>query len=192
MNKAIDTRELLIMRGIELFSKSNYEGVSVQEIVSAAGVSKPTLYHYFDSKQHFYEMLYDIVGEPVLEKAKVNTQYQGDLVQNLNQVALDMFKYIDTHDRNYWFLENSLYVSPNVEQRDVVKRFWMKYVSFFVNLFEEAVVQHGNLAGKEAELAFTFLGGLRMLLLLKKTDLHRCSEDMPYRYVKQFMYGIFS
>lgn len=188
----MDTRDILILKGIELFSKSNYEGVSVQEIVTAAGVSKPTLYHYFNSKQRFYESLYEIVGKPILEKAQLNTEYHGDLVNNLNQAAVEMFAYMEANDTSYWFLENSLYMSPSVEQRDVVKRFWVEYSELYIRLFKAATAQHGNLAGKEVELAFTFLGGLRMLLFVKKVNLHTSSENMPYRYVKQFMHGIFA
>ena len=45
------TASVLIERALELFAARGYDAVGVQEIVEAAGMTKPTLYHWFGSKQ---------------------------------------------------------------------------------------------------------------------------------------------
>jgi len=46
-----DTRAELLDRALDLFAAYGYDGVGVQQICNAAGVTKPTLYHHFGSKR---------------------------------------------------------------------------------------------------------------------------------------------
>lgn len=47
---ALDTRELLMRVGLQLFAKKGYAGVAVSEVAEAAGVSTPVIYQRFGSK----------------------------------------------------------------------------------------------------------------------------------------------
>lgn len=47
-------RERLLAEALQLFNAKGYAATSVREIVAAAGVSKPTLYYYFTSKEGIY------------------------------------------------------------------------------------------------------------------------------------------
>ena len=42
-------REKIVECALDLFCRKGYESVGVQEICTAAGVTKPTLYYYFKS-----------------------------------------------------------------------------------------------------------------------------------------------
>ena len=42
---------------LELFATKGYPGTSVREIVEAAGVTKPSLYYYFENKEQLYRSL---------------------------------------------------------------------------------------------------------------------------------------
>ena len=46
-------REQLLDAGAELLGRRPYDEVSIEEIATAAGVSKGLLYHYFPTKQDF-------------------------------------------------------------------------------------------------------------------------------------------
>jgi len=48
------TRSDLLQAGVELFSERGYDGVSVDQIVAAAGINKRMLYHYYGSKDGLY------------------------------------------------------------------------------------------------------------------------------------------
>lgn len=55
------TRGSLLRAAIRLFSQRGYDGVSVDDIVAAAGVNKRMVYHYFGSKEGLYsEVLRDV------------------------------------------------------------------------------------------------------------------------------------
>ncbi len=66
-------RERLLAVAAELFADRGFDGVSVREICAAAGVTKPTLYYYFGSKNRLATTL-------VAESA-------GDLVGHVGQVV---------------------------------------------------------------------------------------------------------
>src|SRR6201992_1847520 len=50
-----ERRAQLLERGAELFTSHRYEELSMSRIAAEAGISKSLLYHYFPSKQPFFE-----------------------------------------------------------------------------------------------------------------------------------------
>lgn len=50
-----ERRRQLLERGAELFTTHSYDELSMNKIAAEAGISKALLYHYFPSKQAFFE-----------------------------------------------------------------------------------------------------------------------------------------
>jgi AcrR family transcriptional regulator len=50
----VRTKQSLLTAGIQLFASRGFHGVSVDEIVAAAGCNKRMLYHYFGDKEGLY------------------------------------------------------------------------------------------------------------------------------------------
>jgi TetR/AcrR family transcriptional repressor of nem operon len=50
-----ETREMIIEVASQLFLQSNYDGVSIQDIARAVGMTKGALYHHFTSKEQLFE-----------------------------------------------------------------------------------------------------------------------------------------
>lgn len=50
-----DTREHIIQVAGRLFLQRNYDGVSIQDITKAVGMTKGALYHHFTSKEQLFE-----------------------------------------------------------------------------------------------------------------------------------------
>ena len=58
-----DTREHIIQVAGKLFLQRNYDGVSIQDITKAVGMTKGALYHHFISKEQvFEEVARNLVG----------------------------------------------------------------------------------------------------------------------------------
>ena len=53
----MDNRSAILSNALRLFAARGYDAVGIQEIVDEAGITKPTLYHYFGSKQGLLESL---------------------------------------------------------------------------------------------------------------------------------------
>ncbi len=59
-----ERRAQLLRLGVQLFSATPYDAISIDEIAQAAGISKGLLYHYFGSKRDFYlEVVREAVDE---------------------------------------------------------------------------------------------------------------------------------
>lgn len=188
----MDTKSSLLQIGLDLFSKAPYEAVSVLDIVSRANVTKPTLYHHFGSKLGFYQHVFNTYASPFIEQLMALSHYENDLIQNLNQIALTTCEFTRQHPEVYKMIAFALHISKNSEHHQFVVVFWRRLCEAFDQMFRDATPQHGNMAGKSTQLAWSFL----YALLAQAEMIIKCPEsyqpDVPYRLVKQFMYGIFS
>lgn len=62
-NNEAGVRKTLFLAGINLFAEKGYAGTSVREIVARAGVTKPVLYYYFQSKEGLFQAILDWAAE---------------------------------------------------------------------------------------------------------------------------------
>ncbi len=54
---ALRSNDRILQKALELFSDRGYDATSVREICEAAGITKPTLYHFYGSKEGVYRAL---------------------------------------------------------------------------------------------------------------------------------------
>lgn len=83
-----ERRRQLLERGAELFTAHPYEELSMSKIAAEVGISKALLYHYFPSKQAYFEATLSAWAEQLRER----TETDPDLppVEQLTQ-SLDAF-----------------------------------------------------------------------------------------------------
>ena len=53
----MDNREKILTNALDLFYTRGYDAVGIQQIVDAAGLTKPTMYYYFGSKRGLLDAL---------------------------------------------------------------------------------------------------------------------------------------
>ena len=63
-------RQQLLDRGAELFTSHSYDELSMKEIAAEVGISKALLYHYFPSKQAFFEATLGAWAERLRERTE--------------------------------------------------------------------------------------------------------------------------
>jgi len=83
-----ERRAQLLERGAELFTSHRYDELSMSRIATEVGISKALLYHYFPSKQAFFEETLSAWAE----RLRVRTEPDPDLppVEQLTK-SLDAF-----------------------------------------------------------------------------------------------------
>jgi AcrR family transcriptional regulator len=62
------TRGALLAAGRRLFAEHGYEGVSAEEVVRAAGVTRGALYHHFGGKAELLDAVYEQLEREVTER----------------------------------------------------------------------------------------------------------------------------
>jgi AcrR family transcriptional regulator len=65
-----ERRRQLLERGAELFTSHPYEELSMSKIASEVGISKGLLYHYFPSKQAYFEATLGAWAEQLRERTE--------------------------------------------------------------------------------------------------------------------------
>jgi len=83
-----ERRRQLLERGAELFTSHPYEELSMSRIAKEVGISKALLYHYFPSKQAYFEETLSAWAEELRERTEPNPELPP--VEQL-QVSLDAF-----------------------------------------------------------------------------------------------------
>ena len=87
-----ERRQQLLERGAELFTSHPYDKLSMSKIAAEAGISKGLLYHYFPSKQAFFEATLSSWAEQLRERTEPDPdlppveQLQGSLDGFLSMV----------------------------------------------------------------------------------------------------------
>jgi AcrR family transcriptional regulator len=89
----MDTEKLILYHAGNLFMKSGYAAVSINMITQAAGITKPTLYHYFPDKEHLYAAVICDRLEKVGEKIRRIIEGEGNVKERFFQLACDFFRY---------------------------------------------------------------------------------------------------
>jgi AcrR family transcriptional regulator len=95
-----NNRSVLLAQAVGLFAARGYDGVTVDEIVEAAGVNKRMVYHYFGSKQEIYRAaLGDVFGDlsVVEEKLIAASRKDGDPVTQMRSLVHGYFRFLESH-----------------------------------------------------------------------------------------------
>ncbi|MFD5451308.1 TetR/AcrR family transcriptional regulator [Streptomyces sp. NPDC003470] len=90
-----ERRQQLIGVALELFSRRSPEEVSIDEIASAAGISRPLVYHYFPGKLSLYEAALQRASSDLA--ARFVEPMEGPLGARLLRVMGRYFDFVDEH-----------------------------------------------------------------------------------------------
>jgi TetR/AcrR family transcriptional regulator len=188
----VDNRSIILARALDLWSERGYDAVGVQEIVDAAGITKPTLYHYFGSKRGLLDALIDERSAGLRDALARAADYRGDLVLTLESVVRAYFEFARANGAFYrmqlgfWFAppgsdEYQAMLSRNIGQHEALER-----------MFASAAADHGNMRGREKAYAATFLGTINTYVGLALNGYADLNDQLTYQAVHQFMHGILS
>jgi AcrR family transcriptional regulator len=82
----------ILLSALELFSSKGYDATSVREICAAAGITKPTLYHFYGSKEGVYRALVDGALEDFRRAVTRALKAPGSAVDRLRRVGRAYFE----------------------------------------------------------------------------------------------------
>jgi AcrR family transcriptional regulator len=80
-----------LLKAIELFSTKGYDATSVREICEAAGITKPTLYHFYGSKEGVYRAIVDGALEDFRRNLMAAIQMGGTPSETLRRIGRTHF-----------------------------------------------------------------------------------------------------
>ncbi|QIB46148.1 TetR/AcrR family transcriptional regulator [Streptomyces aureoverticillatus] len=97
-----ERRQQLIGVALELFSHRSPDDVSIDEIASAAGISRPLVYHYFPGKLSLYEAALQRAADELAERFM--EPHEGPLGARLLRVTGRFLGFVDEHGPGFYAL----------------------------------------------------------------------------------------
>lgn len=188
----MDNRLAILTNALQLLAWRGYDAVGVQEIVEAAGVTKPTLYHYFGSKRGLLEALLEQDFVPLLQAVQQAADYHGDLPLTLEKVTTAFFEFAKIHPTFYRMQLALWYTPPQSESFQAVAPWNERLFQTIEQMFILAAEQHGNLRGRQRAYTATLLGMINTYASMALNGYCELERPLVYQAVHQFMHGIFS
>lgn len=188
----MDNRSSLMEIALSLFSQKGYEAVGVQEIVAQAGLTKPTLYHYFGSKFGLLQQVLANGFDLLLAELESTIVYHHDLPKTLEEIIRAYFHFAEMHPSFYRMQLSMQFSPPDSEPHRAVQPFNLQQLQALSRLFELAAEDHGNMRNRQQVYAITFLGMVNTYITLSLSGQMQLDEQTIHRAAHQFMHGIFS
>lgn len=188
----MSNRTTILQTALDLFAARGYDAVGVQEVAEAAGVTKPTLYHYFGSKAGLLAALLEEQHQPLTRAVETAAGYHGDLPRSLETLAGAYFDFARAHPL-FYRMQLAMYFAPRESEacQQVAERNERQYQAV-TRLFLAATRDHGNLSGRHELFAATFLGTINNCIGLWLNGRLVLNDELVYRVVRQFQHGIYS
>ncbi|MDR3573680.1 MAG: TetR/AcrR family transcriptional regulator [Anaerolineaceae bacterium] len=188
----MDNRTRLLNCALELFTTRGYDAVGVQEIVESAGVTKPSLYHYFNSKRGLLDALLKEHFEEFNAEVRQAACYEHDPTWTLEKLALVYFSFAQKQPEFYRMQLSMQFSSPDCEPCQAVLPYILEQYGLLEDLFAQAALDHGNMRGRQRAYAATFLGMLNTYIAMFLNGYTELGQTLVYQATHQFMHGIFS
>ena len=162
-----------------------------------AGITKPTLYYYFGSKQGLLQEILITNSRQLEEELREAVSRKGDIPTTLYRVARAYFDFAENHRKFYMFMLSQFYAGRETEGFRAVYPLIRKYYQLVVQIFADASQELGNMGGRQEQFAISFIGILDSHMMLAFRDLSEeksvtISDEQTYEIVRQFLYGIYS
>jgi AcrR family transcriptional regulator len=103
--------ERILHTALDLFAVKGYDATAVREICEAAGITKPTLYHFYGSKDGVLQALVTRGFERFRRLVDSALETPGSFRDKVKVVARAMFKSA-TEDPRYWRFMHSIVWAP--------------------------------------------------------------------------------
>lgn len=153
-----NTKRAIFDSAIKVFSDNGYDGATMDDIASLAGVAKGTLYYHFKSKEEIFKYIItegmNVIREQMdAEASKVKDSLSKIKIMCKVQLSLvyqnrDLFKVIMSQ---LWGQE-----IRQIELRESIR----KYILYFQHYLQQAMDEKTVKPGEACFMAYTLFGSL--------------------------------
>jgi len=187
-----DNRDRILQAATKLFAHKGYGSTSVREVVETAGVTKPTLYYYFDSKEAlFREVISERLrgGEQVMHAA---IDAGGEAVEVLRAVVKGWLAAArDDLDGVRLMMTCGLPMAEGQPKVDVLERH-LRNIEPLAELVEQGKRQGAFRADVDPQLAVFGLLGPVNLQLMALLQGHAIADEHIDALIDNWLHGVSS
>jgi TetR/AcrR family transcriptional regulator len=186
------TRQKILAAALKRFAHCGYAAASVQDIVDAARVTKPTLYYYFGNKAGLYQALVDSAHDERFRLIQEGARCGQTLAEKLVEIIAALFEFLGDHRELMRIAFATAFAAPGEMPAEI------RYLEKSTRNFEfiHSLIKRGQAAREldrrfdSRELAFAIYGQLNIYVMAQlvkpDTALNRQSAK---RIVEIFLAG---
>lgn len=201
MDEKPSVKQTIMANALDLFSRKGYEGVSINELTEASGITKPSLYYYFKSKEGLFEAICQsnyleldaLIAEKAAYAPNIKT-YSKDIYPTLSNVAEAYFSFAKANPAFFRIALTNLSMPPSSAMFKIVEKYHFTQFGIIEQMFAEMAEAHSNLKGKGKTLAWSFIGTINSYASLYLSGISSIdlSDKTAAELVHQFMHGIYA
>lgn len=102
----------MLEAAIVAFARKGYAGTSIQDILQATGLSRPTLYYYFKSKSGLFRAILDFAYDECFRMMKEGANARVTCDERLVAIAAAIFEFAQRHESLTRLLFATVFAAP--------------------------------------------------------------------------------
>ena len=157
---AAPSTERILDHALRLFSTKGYDATSVREICEGAGITKPTLYHYFGSKEGVYRALVDGALEDMRRRIAQQVSAPGGAEERLRRVARGYFEAARSRPDLTRFIFSIAHNPPESVPATDFTRFYEEIVAMVAQVVDDGIHRADLTPGPTHVRMLVFMGSL--------------------------------
>jgi len=185
-----NARERLLVTAIGMFAEKGYAGTSVREIVEQAGVSKPVLYYYFQSKEGLFLAILEMAENLQTELLVRILESAGNVLERLLLLYRRIYAGI-AENRNLYKMIHGLIYGPPQGAPDYDLTRYHRHMFDAIRKIYNAGVDSGEVKKIAAdEVAYLVLSLIDFCLHIDQVQPQLSDPQRPERLLRLAFQGI--
>lgn len=175
-----------------LFAEKGYNGVSMREISESTGLSKPTIYYYFGSKEGIYTSLVEVGLHHNLEQFQQIIDMKIPVKQKIIEIVKIRFRQVQEYPE---FAKFFLLIFMSIENLPFLKKFIEEAASrrqSLADLIQQGISQGEFGQSANPKLAADILIGTLMHFMVKQLNVKKkiLSDELAEEIVELIFKGL--
>jgi AcrR family transcriptional regulator len=151
--------ERILSTALDLFAVKGYDATSVREICEAAEITKPTLYHFYGSKEGVLQALVTSGFERFRLLVDTAMAQPGSLRDRLKGVARAMFNSANRQPHYWRFMHGIVWAPPGTAPKTASCTDFYEGVIEVLAQAEKSAVGSGEIAAGDSDIRMLILMG---------------------------------
>jgi AcrR family transcriptional regulator len=183
-------KEEILDVAAELFGEHGFEAVSLADIAAAVGLSKTTLYHYFERKEQILGTLIVATIRQLNEFVAANVPAQAAADQKLIAFVVAQAEFFERHRTQFKVLLTQFGRLTDPAARDQAVEWRVQYENAIRRIIQEGVAS-GLFSGQRPNAVVrAVLASVYWLVRWYRPDGQASARDIAREYAQLLLYGI--
>lgn len=184
------SRYRLLEAGIALFAEKGYANTSVREIVARAGVTKPVLYYYFQSKDGMFRTILDWAAEQQEIMLSEVLEAPGTVLDRLIYLYMRVYQGVLEHQNLFKMIHNLIFGPPQGVPDYDFNEYHRRMVNAIKTIYTEGLALGEVKEADPEEVAILALGLIDFCLHMDQVHPESLDPKRPERLLRLVFQGL--